>query len=1198
MLSLERLPLADILEAELLKSPEAIWLERNRIESLLGEQKLRALLAPEQGAERVSVGRLLKAQMLVILHTTTDVKIPRVELVVCETQHGLRLLTRTLPLSADARADAAALVRFADQGIRHIREPIREIYAVPPLFSKDLAYQYDYLRTAYARLIEQMLLEQPGTLVVEMAEADAIAREVSLAGETPSRRLPLYISGEYEHLGTDGTMVAIALRLRRGQKQLAEMKETVAAGQEHDFLCRALAKFAAQRGLDVPVGGKSDAAEELRQLLQLAEEHRQQGNWKESLALTEAALLLDPRAKQLHCDAIAEITALINAGPYNLGSISVWVASAQLYRRGLQHLDAAISNGLDLTQFQWFAWKENNFVERFLRLAQRPIHCGLPREARESMLQVREDNRETLQRLARQFATRQQFVLAARLWDYAASPLDRQRQYEEKLKFVRELQTAERPEYWLPLVGTGCSRQMYDDDTAEGRWFLDQLIGLPQLNARVRQVATQLRRSLDWQRTHQRDPFHRIVPESRPKFTPSTDFALRLVNAVWKLRCQPAGDGIDVFWEERQPGHVYVMKEKGILKPVGPQVDYCADMIFDGRYVWLATQALNDAPRVLAIDPSVERYWELTEKNGLSLPKVHTIPRGSTYTYNVRLAPVAPGKVCIAAGYGRAWIAMVTLDPGGDHKVNVFHRATEPQLRDDRNQWKRTTVAFLPAHMATLEESGKDGIHKKVLIDRGYRIGLHNADLICHPLIVDTETLSVDVVRHDLPLPEDVEVHNGALYWVSALPPSYRQLAVNRAALPDLIPKPVMPLERGGVLLFTGEQMHVVGRQWWTGRLGDTGLKCLADVPWYCFGHGIAERFDQSQVYKADYRPLDQIARSNHYGIIVNHRGPHEPSFQVLLGEEARRANAAGTAWSSPASPEQKPGEDVAGEDRNQYAQTVTAIFVQRPQIVEDARDFAPGPVRSMVARAVIAASGDHRYLAVGMGKVILLCSAETKEIVRVLQGHLGAIERLAFTPDSARLISCGEYLRMWDVASGKQVLQMPTVHADIGGMLFSPDGKWLIVGDPGQVSVWDLQTLKCAYHTRVIRHLGGFLPDGTLLANADDSAEGIIAWDVARGTSRQILSYSLGWPLAVSRDGKRLATAEDRRAQGDELVYSNRVLVWDLARQRVLLAIDGAPRQGAASYKFSPDGAKLLALDFHGRTFSWDISENVNLQP
>ena len=136
-------------------------------------------------------------------------------------------------------------------------------------------------------------------------------------------------------------------------------------------------------------------------------------------------------------------------------------------------------------------------------------------------------------------------------------------------------------------------------------------------------------------------------------------------------------------------------------------------MIFDGRYVWLATQALNDAPRVLAIDPSVERYWELTEKNGLSLPKVHTIPRGSTYTYNVRLAPVAPGKVCIAAGYGRAWIAMVTLDPGGDHKVNVFHRATEPQLRDDRNQWKRTTVAFLPAHMATLEESGKDGIHRE-----------------------------------------------------------------------------------------------------------------------------------------------------------------------------------------------------------------------------------------------------------------------------------------------------------------------------------------------------------------------------------------------------------------------------------------------------------------------------------------------------
>ena len=735
--------------------------------------------------------------------------------------------------------------------------------------------------------------------------------------------------------------------------------------------------------------------------------------------------------------------------------------------------------------------------------------------------------------------------------------------------------TTERPEYWLPLVA-GCG-EVYNDDTAESRRFLEQLIESPQSNARLRELAAQLRKSLDAQRARRRAAVEQPPPEPPSAVEPSADFAVRPVTStaaekgggqstLQGRRCQPAGDSVDFFFNyERSPGRLFLMKEKGILKPVGPNIDHCEQVVFDGRYVWLATGPApwspHDAPRVLAIDPATERYCEFTEKEGLSLPSVRSIPGKPYYTYRVRIAPVAPGKVCIVAGYGRAWIAMVTLDPEGNHKVNVFLRAVEAQTRNDLDQWKKTTVAFVPKRTFTLEGpgNGKDSVRRKVLIDRGHHINLVNLEVASHPLIVDAETLAIEVVPRELRLPERVEVHQGALYWVGRVAPSYDQLGVVRASLPDLTPKLVMALEKNGRLFFTGEQVHVAGKQWWTGRLGDSRLKCLGDVPWTYFNVFAGDKFDPKPASRPDYRPLGEIAQSSHYGILVNHDRWCEPALQVLLGEEARKANAEQGGRPSGASAVPTGSQNREAETSDAYAGRVSALFHVQPRVVEDARVFASLQIGNRACGAVVAASPDGRCLAVGLDKGFLLCSAETRKILHVMRGDGGTIKTLAFTPDGTRLVSCGESLRIWDVAGGKQLMQMPQQQAGIGGVLLSPDGKRLIVGKAKAfgVSVWDLQTLECLYETSVIRRWGGFLPDGALLANANDTSESLVAWDVARGTCRQILGYSLGWPLAVSPDGKRLATLEYFRAQGDELAGSDRVLVWDLARQRVLLAID-----------------------------------------
>src|SRR5205085_1003655 len=85
-------------------------------------------------------------------------------------------------------------------------------------------YAFDHLKAPYAKLLEQHLLGRKGVLLVEIAEARAIGKEVALAdaGSTLERRAPLYFLGDYRNEGKgDGRRVTVGLKLMRGQNQVA-----------------------------------------------------------------------------------------------------------------------------------------------------------------------------------------------------------------------------------------------------------------------------------------------------------------------------------------------------------------------------------------------------------------------------------------------------------------------------------------------------------------------------------------------------------------------------------------------------------------------------------------------------------------------------------------------------------------------------------------------------------------------------------------------------------------------------------------------------------------------------------------------------------------------------------------------------------------------------------------------------------------
>src|SRR5689334_21070832 len=76
LLDPEKVPQAALLEAKLLADTGATWVERAEIDKVLREQKLQAAFGPQGVGERVRLGKILKADLLVIVRPVKDAKEP------------------------------------------------------------------------------------------------------------------------------------------------------------------------------------------------------------------------------------------------------------------------------------------------------------------------------------------------------------------------------------------------------------------------------------------------------------------------------------------------------------------------------------------------------------------------------------------------------------------------------------------------------------------------------------------------------------------------------------------------------------------------------------------------------------------------------------------------------------------------------------------------------------------------------------------------------------------------------------------------------------------------------------------------------------------------------------------------------------------------------------------------------------------
>lgn len=118
----------------------------------------------------------------------------------------------------------------------------------------------------------------------------------------------------------------------------------------------------------------------------------------------------------------------------------------------------------------------------------------------------------------------------------------------------------------------------------------------------------------------------------------------------------------------------------------------------------------------------------------------------------------------------------------------------------------------------------------------------------------------------------------------------------------------------------------------------------------------------------------------------------------------------------------------------------------------------------SMDRANVTAIAGAGRWLAtahVGVTAEIILWDIETGELIHKLEGAIGKVADLAFSPDGKRLLSGGSdrAARVWDLASGRELLTLSNHGNVINKVAWSRDGgRIATVALDGAVRVWSAE--------------------------------------------------------------------------------------------------------------------------------------------
>ena len=221
---------------------------------------------------------------------------------------------------------------------------------------------------------------------------------------------------------------------------------------------------------------------------------------------------------------------------------------------------------------------------------------------------------------------------------------------------------------------------------------------------------------------------------------------------------------------------------------------------------------------------------------------------------------------------------------------------------------------------------------------------------------------------------------------------------------------------------------------------------------------------------------------------------------------------------------------------------------------------------------------------------------------VRRFEGHTDGVMVVAFSPDGKRALSGGvcygdrdPTLRLWDVATGKELLKLEGHTEGVYGLAFLPVGKQAVSGShDGTVRLWDLETGKelkrYEGHEGTVYGLDVSGDGKLLLTGGEDKTMRL--WDLEAGKEVRRFEGHEGKVRAVA------FSADGKQAVSGCVLGDPNLRVWDVKTgtevSKYPVQTEGIVRpgpfggfgigkflgetEGIASVAFSPDGKLVLA--------------------
>jgi WD40 repeat protein len=235
----------------------------------------------------------------------------------------------------------------------------------------------------------------------------------------------------------------------------------------------------------------------------------------------------------------------------------------------------------------------------------------------------------------------------------------------------------------------------------------------------------------------------------------------------------------------------------------------------------------------------------------------------------------------------------------------------------------------------------------------------------------------------------------------------------------------------------------------------------------------------------------------------------------------------------------------------------------------------------------------DTCALSGGKDNTLRLWEVATAREIRVFKGHTDFVYSVAFSPDGKTAVSGSNdnTLRLWAVSTGVQISVLRGHTDAVTSAAFSPDGKYILSGSRDRtLRLWDVAT------AMQVRVFGGhkssvasvaFSPDGqyALSGSWDDTLR---LWKVSDGSQIRIIKGHTDavTSTAFSSDGKYiLSGSRDRTLRLWEVKTGEQV--------RVFRGHEGL----VTSVTFSPDGQYALSGSWDDTLRLWKVSDGSQIK-